>query len=98
MLEEMAEKKYASKNAVASERILAGSTKRNAEDGLAERIAELVADKLTNKLTMQTGSSVSNGAIVSGDGRDEDHDETKSQSDEPELLGEDALDFLDLFG
>lgn len=30
--------------------------------------------------------------------RDEDHDETKSQSDEPELLGEDALDFLDLFG
>lgn len=65
---------------------------------LAERIAELVADKLTNKLTMQTDSSVSNGAIVSGDGRDEDHDETKSQSDEPELLGEDALDFLDLFG
>ena len=30
--------------------------------------------------------------------RDDDHDETKSQSDEPELLGEDALDFLDLFG
>ena len=58
----------------------------------------MVADKLTNKLTMQTGSSVSNGAIVSGDGRDEDHDETKSQSDELELLGEDALDFLDLFG
>ena len=24
--------------------------------------------------------------------------ETKSQSDEPELLGEDALDFLDIFG
>ena len=65
---------------------------------MLKRIAELVADKLTNKLTMQTGSSVSNGAIVSGDGRDEDHDETKSQSDEPELLGEDALDFLDLFG
>lgn len=26
------------------------------------------------------------------------HDETKPQADEPELLGEDALDFLDLFG
>ena len=98
MLGEMAQKKNASKNSVAIELILSGSTKRNADDVLAERIAELVADKLTNKLTMQTDSSVSNGAIVSGDGRDEDHDETKSQSDEPELLGEDALDFLDLFG
>ena len=78
MLEEMAQKKNASKNSVAIELILSGSTKRNVDDVLAERIAELVADKLTNKLTMQTGSSVSNGAIVSGDGRDEDHDETKS--------------------
>lgn len=98
MLEEMAQKKNASKNSVAIELILSGSTKRDADDALAERIAELVADKLTNKLIMKTGGSVSNGAIVSGDGRDEDHDETKPQSDEPELLGEDALDFLDLFG
>ena len=98
MLEEMAQKKNASKNSVAIELILSGSTKRNADDVLAERIAELVADKITNKLTMPTESSVSSGTIVSGDGRDEDHDETKSQSDEPELLGEDALDFLDLFG
>ena len=98
MLEEMAQKKNASKNSVAIELILSGSTKRNVDDVLAERIAELVADKITNKLTMPTESSVSNGAIVSGDGRDENHDETKSQSDEPELLGEDALDFLDLFG
>ena len=94
----MAQQNTASKNSFAMDLILSGSTKRNADDVLAERNAELVADKLTNKLTMQTGSSVSNGAIVSGDGRDEDHDETKSQSDEPELLGEDALDFLDLFG
>ena len=98
MLEEMAQKKNASKNSVAIELILSGSTKRNADDVLAERIAELVADKITNKLTMPTESSVSSGTIVSGDGRDEDHDETKSQSDEPVLLGEDALDFLDLFG
>ena len=98
MLEEMAQKKNASKNSVAIELILSGSTKRDADDVLAERIAELVADKITNKLTMPTESSVSSGTIVSGDGRDEDHDETKSQSDEPELLGEDALDFLDLFG
>ena len=94
MLEVMAQKNNTSKNSVAIELILSGSTKRDADDALAERIAELVADKLT----MKTGSSVSNGATVSGDGRDEDHDETKSQSDEPELLGEDALDFLDLFG
>lgn len=98
MLEEMTQKKNASKNSVAIELILSGSTKRDADEALAERIAELIADKLTDQLSMPTGSSVSNGAIVSGDGRDEDHDETKSQSDEPELLGEDALDFLDIFG
>ena len=98
MLEEMAQKKNASKNSVAIELILSGSTKQDADDALAERIAELVADKLTDKLPMQTGSSVSYGAIVSGVGRDEEHDETKPQADEPELLGEDALDFLDLFG
>lgn len=98
MLEEMAQKKNASKNSVVIELIVSGSTKRDADEALAERIAELIADKLTDQLSMPTGSSVSNGAIVSGDGRDEDHDETKSQSDEPELLGEDALDFLDLFG
>ena len=98
MLEEMAQKKNASKNSVAIELILSGSTKRDADDALAERIAELVADKFSNKLAMQTGSSVSNGVIVSGDGRDENHGEIKPQSDEPELLGEDALDFLDLFG
>lgn len=98
MLEEMTQKKNASKNSVAIELILSGSTKRDADEALAERIAELIADKLTDQLSMPTGSSVSNGAIVSGDGRDEDHDETKSQSDEPEPLGEDALDFLDIFG
>lgn len=98
MLEVMAQKKNASKNSVAIELILSVSTKRDADDVLAERIAELVEDKITNKLTMPTESSVSSGAIVSGNGRDEDHDETKSQADEPELLGEDALDFLDLFG
>lgn len=98
MLEEMSQKKNASKNSVAIELILSGSTKRDADDALAEHIAELVADKLTNKLTMLTVSNVSNGTIVSCDGKEEDYDEIKPQSDEPELLGEDALDFLDLFG
>ena len=98
MLEEMAQKKNASKNSVAIELILSGSTKQEVDDALAERIAELIVDKLTDQLSMPTGSSVSNGVIVSGDGRDEDHDETESQSDEPKLLGEDVLDFLDIFG
>lgn len=98
MLEEMAQKKNVSKNSVAIELILSGSTKRDADDALAERIAELVADKLTNKLTMPTVSNVSNGTIVSSDGKEEDNYETKLQADEPELLGEDALDFLEIFG
>ena len=63
MLEEMAQKKNASKNSVAIELILSGSTKRNVDDVLAERIAELVADKITNKLTMPTESSVSSGLL-----------------------------------
>lgn len=68
MLEEMAQKKNASKNSVVIELIVSGSTKRDADEALAERIAELIADKLTDQLSMPTGSSVSNGAIVSGDG------------------------------
>ena len=98
MLEEMAQKKNASKNSVAIELILSGSTKRDADDALAERIAELVVDKLTDKLTMPAISSTARGVVVSNDGREMSHDETKIQADEPELLGEDALDFLDLFG
>ena len=73
MLEAMAPEKNASKNSVAIELILSGSTKRDADDALAERIAELVADKLTNKLTMLTVSNVSNGTIVSSDGKEEDN-------------------------
>ena len=94
MLEEMAQKKNASKNSVAIELILACSTKRDADDALAE----LVVDKLTDKLTMPAISSTARGVVVSNDGREMSHDETKIQADEPELLGEDALDFLDLFG
>ena len=43
-------------------------------------------------------SSTARGAIVSNAGREKSHDETKLQGDEPELLGETALDFLDQFG
>ena len=72
MLEEMAQKKNASKNSVAIELILSGSTKRDADDTLAERIAELVADKLTNKLTMPaTSSVVSGGCCFEGCKRNE---------------------------
>ena len=98
MLEEMAQKKNASKNSVAIELILSGSTKRDADDALAERIAELVVDKPTDKMTMPAISSTARGVVVSNDGREKSHDEAKIQADEPELLGEDALDFLDLFG
>lgn len=98
MLEEIAQKKNASKNSVAIELILSGSTKKEADDVLAERIAELVADKLMDKLTMPAICSTARGAAVSNDGRKKRHDETKLQADEPELLGEDALDFLAQFG
>ena len=95
MLEEMAQKKNASKNSVAIELILSGSTKRNADDVLAERIAELVVAKLGGVTIQREATEGDNSAIEKGTGV---RTELEPLADEPEMLGEDAVGFLDIFG
>ena len=98
MLEAVATERNTSKNAVAIDLILSGGVHTDSADELAERIAELVANKLTKELIcIPTGSGASGEAVSENDVSAEKAD-TDSRADEPELLGEEALDFLDIFG
>ena len=98
LLERMALKKNASKNSVALELLLLGAEtdKEASEDALAEHIADIVAEKLMGKLaTVPVDREAREAAGINDDGV---HAEVAaSQADEPVLLGEDALDFLDAF-
>lgn len=98
LLEEMTQKANLSKNSIVIELILSSSKQQNDDEGIAEHIAELVAHKLENRLIVSTTSDGIKEAIVSKDERGFHHDEPEPVSDEPEFLGEDVLDFLDLFG
>ena len=98
ILEAVAKERNASKNAVAIDLILSGGVHTDSVDELAERIAGLVATKLTKELScIPVGSGASGGPVFGNDVNTEKTD-TCSRADEPELLGEEALDFLDMFG
>ena len=98
LLERMALKKNASKNSVAVELLLLGgeTDKEVSEDVLAEHIADIVAEKLMGKLaTVPADCEAWEAAGINDDG---DHTDVAAfQADEPILLGEDALGFLDAF-
>lgn len=97
-LEAYARQKNISKNAALIDLILSGGIKDNFVDEMAERIADAVAEKLTGKLvTVQAGSGAK-GETVETIGAVASEYETVSLADEPQLLGEDALDFLEAFG
>lgn len=98
ILKAVAKERNTSKNAVAIELILSGEMKPHSADELAERIALLVADKLKEEL-----GCVQIGSGASGEAESDIHVNTEkkgsvSGADEPELLGEEALDFLAMFG
>ena len=94
-LEEYAKRKNISKNAALIDLILSGG-KDNSVEEMAERIADAVAEKLTGKLApVQADSGAKMGTVVTM--ADSDENETVPQADEPQLLGEEALDFLDMF-
>ena len=96
-LEDYAKKKNISKNAALIDLILSGGSKDNSMEQMAEQIADAVAEKLTGKLTpVQADSGAKMGTVVTM--ADSDENETVPQADEPQLLGEEALDFLDMFG
>ena len=98
ILEAVAIERNTSKNAVVIDLILSGGLHADSADELAERIAGLVANKLTKELiSIPTGSGAS-GEAASGNDVNTEKTDIGSRADEPELLGEEALDFLDIFG
>ncbi|MDD6796659.1 MAG: hypothetical protein PUE71_00015 [Clostridia bacterium] len=97
-LEAYARQKNISKNAALIDLILSSSRTDNSMDEMAERIADAVAEKLIGKLVpVQTGSGAKEGTaeMVSADASES---EAVSLADEPLLLGEEAIDFLTMFG
>lgn len=98
ILEAVAKERNTSKNAVAIDLILSGEMKLHSADELAERIAELVANKLIKELICIPMGSGASEEAVSGNDVSAEKADTDSRADEPELLGEEALDFLDMFG
>lgn len=96
-LEDYAKKKNISKNAALIDLILSGGSKDNSVEEMGEQIADAVAEKLMGKLALvQADSGAKKGTVVTM--ADTSESETVSKADEPELLGEEALDFLDMFG
>ena len=98
ILKSVAKERNTSKNAVAIDLILSGGVHTDSADELAERIAGLVANKLTKELICIPMGSGASGEAVSGNDVNTEKADTDSRADEPELLGEEALDFLDMFG
>ena len=98
ILETVATERNTSKNAVVIDLILSGGVHTDSVDELAERIAGLVATKLTKELSCMPMSSGASGEAVSGNDVNTEKVDTDSRADEPELLGEETLDFLDMFG
>ena len=95
LLEKTSREKNASKNSIVIEHLLSALEHKDTNDALAEQIAELVILKLGG-VTIQReaiGESTSNCM-------EEKVAELEGipQADEPAVLGEDALDFLDIFG
>ncbi|MCQ2526988.1 MAG: hypothetical protein MJ130_09505 [Lachnospiraceae bacterium] len=95
LLESAAKEKNASKNSIVIELILSALEHKNSDDAFAERIAEMVADKLG-------GMTIQREAPRETDADCEKRIVAKSEpvprADEPEFLGEDAVGFLDIFG
>ena len=68
----------------------------NSDEPYAEQIADAVAEELMGKLApVQADSGAKKGTVVTM--ADSAESETVPQADEPQLLGEEALDFLDMF-
>ena len=95
LLEEAARKKNASKNSIVIGLILAALEHENSDDALAESIAELVVAKLGGVTIQREATGGDNSATDKGTGV---RTELEPLADEPELLGEDAIGFLDVFG
>lgn len=95
LLESAAKEKNASKNSIAIELIMMALEHENSDDALAERIAELVVAKLGGVTIQREATGGDNSATEKGT---DVRTELEPLADEPEMLGEDAVGFLDIFG
>lgn len=98
LLEKIAKERNISKNAAAITLILAKEEQVDSADELAKRIALLVAEEIKKTgMSIPIGSEA-RGNSVSDKTENVSKEDTDSQADEPEVLGEEALDFLEMFG
>lgn len=98
LLEKIAKERNISKNAAAITLILAKEEQVDSADELAKRIALLVAEEIKKTgMSIPIGSEA-RGNSVSDNTENVSEKDTDSQADEPEVLGEEALDFLEMFG
>lgn len=95
LLEKAAIGKKASKNSIMIELIISALNNENSDVALAEQIAELVVAKLGGVSIQRKATEGDNSAIE----KDTDaKTELEPQADEPEVLGVEAIGFLDMFG
>lgn len=98
ILEKVAKERNISKNAAAITLIIAKEEQVDSADELAKRIALLVAEEMKeNGMSIPIGSEA-RGNSVSNETENIRKTDTDSRADEPEVLGEEALDFLEMFG
>lgn len=95
LLEKAANEKKASKNSIMIELIISALENENSDDTLAEQIAEMVVAKLGGVSIQRKATGGSNSAIEKGT---DAKTELETQADEPEVLGEETIGFLDMFG
>ena len=98
ILEKVAKERNVSKNAAAIDLILAKEERVDSADELAKRIALLVAEEIKkDEMSIPIGSEA-RGNPVSDKTENVRKEDTEFPADEPEVLGEEALDFLEMFG
>ena len=98
ILEKVAKERNVSKNAAAIDLILAKEERVDFADELAKRIALLVAEEIKKNGMGIPISSEARGNSASDKTENVRKEDTEFPADEPEVLGEEALDFLEMFG
>ena len=98
ILEKVAKERNISKNAAVIDLILSKEEKADSADELVKRIALLIAEEIRESGMSIPISSKARGNSVSNKIENVVKEDTDFQPDEPEVLGEEALDFLEMFG
>ena len=98
ILEKVAKERNISKNAAVIDLILSKEEQADSADELAKHIALLVAEGMKKSGMSIPISSEVRGNSVSDKTENVREEDADSQADEPEVLGEEALDFLEMFG